>query len=102
MPYKHLRDGEKKLAYSKPNNYPGKRDYEYFDVVKETPKLYTIKVENYEKVIGEMTFHYTGTIRVSKATGRELHPNSEQNSIVIHAYGRYLNEDGSSGPDWEN
>lgn len=101
MPYKHLRDGEKKLAYNKPNSYPGKRDYEYFEVIKETPKLYTIKIENYVEVIGGVTFNHSGTIRISKATGRELHPNSEQNSIVLHL-GRYLNEDGTCGPDWRN
>lgn len=95
MPPRMLRDGQKRLAYRKPGTDAIHPEYEYFEVIKETKNLYTIEVKNYEKKIGEHVFTENGTIRISKVSGRELHPNSEEHACVIHAYGRYYNEDGT-------
>lgn len=95
MPLRMLKDGQKRLAYRKPNTGPYEHEYEYFNVLRETKLHYYIEVRDYHKKIGSYDIVLNGVTRISKSTGRELHPNSEENPTIVHAYGRYYNENGT-------
>lgn len=39
MPLRMLKDGQKRLAYRKPNTGPFEQEYEYFNVLRESEHL---------------------------------------------------------------
>ena len=95
MPLRMLKDGQKRLTYRKPNTGSLKQEYEYFNVLKETKNHYYIEVKDYHKKVGQYEFVLNGVTRISKSSGRELRPNSEENPTIVHANGRYYNENGT-------
>lgn len=95
----YLKHNQRFLIYKNPYD-PNFIPEKYF-VVRESSLFYWIESRSEaQRLMDAITLGWESlavkSVKISKSTGRELHPNKESVTVpVIHANARYRNEDGS-------